>query len=139
VTKYLYGPSLDLLGMVKLDDFDRWDFELPLYFSADANSHIGVYFIPRVLFSRTTFKTTITEQPCGCPGGTNTPRVSVAQGRVDMMFYGATLGLRFGGWRVAALVELTVGNTEANPVIFGKRRALGGATVYPAGGLAITF
>ena len=55
------------------------------------------------------------------------------------MFYGATMGLRFGGWRVQALLELTVGNTEAVASIGTKKKQLGGATIQPAVGLGVSF
>lgn len=138
VSKYMLGTPIEgAFGGVKLDDFNRWDLEIPVYFNADWNSHIGVYFVPKFLWSRTTMKQTFLSRPCECQTGMEPEVVTNAQ--VDMMFYGATMGLRFGGWRVSGLLELTVGNTEATPVLFGKKRTLGGATIQPNVGLAVTF
>ncbi len=138
VSKYMLGNSIEgAFGGVRLDEFNRWDLEVPVYFNADWNSHIGVYFVPKFLYSRTTMRQTFLAKPCECSEGT-VPEV-VTQAKVDMMFYGATMGLRFGGWRVSGLLELTVGNTEASPVLFGKKRTLGGATIQPNVGLAVTF
>ena len=136
VSKYILGTPVSVVGGVKLDNFNRWDLEIPVYFSADWNSHIGVYFVPKVLLSRTTLTQTFPARPCSC-GGT-TPE-STSEASVNMMFYGATLGLRFGGWRVTGLLEATVGNTEAYPVIAGKKRSIGGATIQPNIGLAVSF
>ncbi len=138
VSKYMLGNAIEgKFGGVRLDEFNRWDLEVPVYFNADWNSHIGVYFVPKFLYSRTTMRQTFLEKPCDCAEGSQ-PEV-VTQAKVDMMFYGATMGLRFGGWRVSGMLELTVGQTEASPVLFGKKRSLGGATVQPNVGLAVTF
>ena len=92
----------------------------------------------RAGISRTTLTQTFTPRACSCAeGGMTAPEVS--EGVVNMMFYGATMGLRFGGWRVQGLLEMTVGNTEATPVIFGKKRSLGGATIQPNIGLGVSF
>ena len=138
VSKYMLPGQIDgAFGGVRLDEFNRWDVEVPVYFNADWNSHIGVYFVPKFLYSRTTMRQTFLAKPCDCSEGTQ-PETST-QAKVDMMFYGATMGLRFGGWRVSGLLEVTVGNTEASPVLFGKKRTLGGATIQPNIGLAVTF
>lgn len=138
VSKYmLNNPIEGPYGGFRLDEFNRWDFEVPVYFNADWNSHIGVYFVPKFLYSRTTLRQTLLSRPCECAEG-STGEVS-APGNIDMMFYGATLGLRFGGWRVTGMLELTVGNTESTPMLFGKKRNLGGATVQPNIGLAVSF
>jgi len=138
VSKYMLGSAIEAaFGGVRLDEFNRWDLEVPVYFNADWNSHIGVYFVPKFLYSRTTMRQTFLAKPCQCSEGM-VPEV-VTQAKVDMMFYGATLGLRFGGWRVSGMLEVTVGNTEASPVLFGKKRTLGGATIQPNIGLAVTF
>ena len=130
VSKYMLGQPIEgAFGGVRLDEFNRWDLEVPVYFNADWNSHIGVYFVPKFLYSRTTMRQTFLAKPCDCATGTE-PEVTT-QAKVDMMFYGATMGLRFGGWRVSGLLEVTVGNTEASPVLFGKKRTLGGATIQP--------
>ncbi len=139
LSKYMLGNQIEgQFGGVRLDDFNRWDLEVPVYFNADWNSHIGVYFVPKFLYSRTTMRQTFLSKPCECSEGTSEPETSTPA-RVDMMFYGATMGLRFGGWRVSGMIELTVGNTEATPVLFGKKRSLGGATIQPNVGLAVTF
>lgn len=139
VSKYMLNSPIEgAFGGFKLDDFNRWDLEVPVYFNADWNSHIGVYFVPKFLYSRTTLRQTQLAKPCECAEGGTQPEVS-SRAEIDMMFYGATLGLRFGGWRVSGMLELTVGNTEANPVLFGKKRSLGGATIQPNVGLAVTF
>ena len=138
VNKYMLGTPIEgAFGGVRLDEFNRWDIEVPVYFNADWNSHIGLYFVPKFIWSRTTMRQTFLSKPCDCASGME-PEVST-QAKVDMMFYGATLGIRFGGWRVSGLLELTVGNTEASPVLFGKKRTLGGATIQPNIGLAVTF
>ncbi len=139
VAKYMMNAPIEgAFGGVKLDDFNRWDLEVPVYFNADWNSHIGIYFVPKFLYSRTTMRQTFYARPCECAEGGTQPEV-VTRSSVDMMFYGATMGLRFGGWRVSGMLELTVGNTEASPVLFGKKRTLGGATIQPNVGLAVTF
>ena len=140
VSKYLIGnPINGQLSGVRIDDFNRWDLEIPVYFNADWNSHIGVYFVPKLLLSRTTMTTTFAARPCGCGDGTIAEPETRSAASVNMMFYGATMGLRFGGWRVQGLLEVTVGNTEATPMLFGKKRTLGGATIQPAVGLGVSF
>lgn len=137
VSKYIMNGPINGIG-VRLDNFNRWDLEIPVYFSADWNSHIGVYFVPKLLLSRTTLTQTFSGHSCGCQEmTTSAPETSDAL--VNMMFYGATLGLRFGGWRVTGLLEMTVGNTEAYGVLLGKKRSMGGATIQPNVGLAVSF
>ncbi len=137
VSKYFFSnPVMGALEKVKLAEFSRWDVEVPLYVSADFNPYFGLYFVPKYVYSHTTFELKLLElaQACSC----YEERLQLPA-KVDMHFVGATGGLRAGLPRLSFFAELTAGNTFVKPTIMGKPRDLGGVTLYPSIGLAGTF
>ena len=147
VSRHLFqSPVVEALEFVKLGDFERWDFEFPLYASVDFNPYFGLYASPKYIYGVTTMDEKLVEigdtvnsivdgQCCGDVIALDT-RIPA---RVDTHFVGATLGLRAGHPRVYGFLELTLGNTWADAQILGQRRQLGGFTVQPNLGLAVTI
>ncbi len=79
VSKQVFAPTVgDAMGTVKFDNFDRWDFEVPLIASIDVSRYFGIYGAVRYQFSRITFDqtvTTVTAGSCACnTGGHHPPR-----------------------------------------------------------------
>lgn len=140
VSKHLYNtPIGDMMGMVKLDHFNRWDFEVPLYVSIDVSRYFGVYGSGRYRFSYVSFDETVNYvSHCGCEEAPQHYTVTTPTKMVSH-FYGATAGIRVGSARFAWMLELTVGNTVAKTRLLGEDVELGGITIYPATGIALTF
>jgi hypothetical protein len=140
VSKQLFKPGVsDMYGSVTFDNFNRWDIEVPLYVSIDVSRYFGIYGGGRYQYSRITFDETVTQmQTCGCGGAPTLTQTKTASG-MTRHFYGATAGIRVGSARFAWMLELTVGNTVATANILGSDVQLGGITVYPATGIALTF
>ena len=139
VTKYIYPTSYDAFGAMKLDDFSRWDFEVPLYVSIDVSRYFGVYGAARYIYSRTNFDQHYKVQSASCCSDQPTVTDTVTKSRVDMHFGGGTMGMRVGNHRFSWMLELTIGVTRARTLLLGDIVDLGGLTIYPATGFALTF
>lgn len=137
-SKYLFkSPVLDLLDYVKMGDFSRWDAEAAVIVSHEFSKYVGIYGAPKYVFSRTTMDATLVRVTQETGGVVKTDVAVPAQ--VDMHFVGATAGLRAGIPQISFFVELTFGTTFARPTLLGQARELGGATLYPAAGLAVSL
>jgi len=137
-TKYIFAnPVVQLLDYVNMGNFDRYDLEVPVYISVDLGSHFGLYLVPKWIYSHVKFdeKLVSTAQECACHTGVDTTLPAT----VDVNFLGATAGLNAGWRRFKVFAEITAGHTFAKPFLFGKYRDLGGTTLYPSVGFAITF
>ncbi len=137
-TKYIFAnPVVQLLDYVDMGKFDRYDLEVPVYISVDLGSHFGLYLVPKWIYSHVTFDEKLVKlsQQCACHTGVDTTLPAT----VDVNFLGATAGLNAGWRRFKVFAEITAGHTFAKPMLFGKPRDLGGTTLYPSVGFAITF
>ncbi|MFN7135524.1 MAG: hypothetical protein ACK4N5_25860, partial [Myxococcales bacterium] len=141
-SRYLFrNPLFDALELVRIDDFSRWDFEVPLLFSAEygriAMGYTGLKYIhTRFRLDQTLYALQGTATLLGAPVLTD----SVA---TPMHFYGAVFGAGMGYQHVFLLVELNVGYVWLRPRLYSfvddavRPRNLGGLTVYPAIGLVV--
>ncbi len=140
VSKQLFAPAVgDMMGMIRLDHFNRWDVEIPLYVSIDVSRYFGVYGAGRYRYTTMTFDqhvSTVTD--CGCGTG---PQHSTVTTKSSMQshFYGATAGMRVGSARFSWMLEITLGHTNAKTYLLGEEVEMGGLTFYPATGIALTF
>jgi len=129
------SPVLDLLKIVKIDDFSRWDVEVPLYLSTDFGDILRLYAAPKYVYSRTKLDQTLinfAEQ------GRDVSGFDVGlPAKVKSEFVGSTFGVSLGYKYVHVFAEITGGYTFCKPELFGLQRNLGGATFYPAVGIAI--
>jgi hypothetical protein len=128
------SPVFDVLEIVKINDFSRWDLEVPLYISTDFGDIFRLYAAPKYVYS----KTHIDEQLVNyAEQGKNVSGFDVRlPADVKSEFVGSTLGLSLGYKYVHVFAEITSGYTFCKPEVFGQRRNLGGATFYPAVGIA---
>lgn len=138
VTRYvLQSPVLELLELVQVDDFSRWDLEVPLYFSQETGGIFKLYASPKYIFSHTTLDERLVEFSGGASSVTGLdlqlPMV------VRSHFVGVTGGFAIGFKYAHLYLELTAGNTFCNVDVLGSNRALGGLTIYPAAGLGLEF
>ncbi|HEX8818558.1 MAG TPA: hypothetical protein VF794_01430 [Archangium sp.] len=135
VSRHLFkSPVLDALEMVQIDDFSRWDFEVPLYMSMDFGDIFKLYAAPKFIHSRTKLDQKLVDYS---QFGKDVTGFDIAlPGRVTSNFFGTTVGFALGYKYVHLFAELTTGYTDCRPVLFGQKRDLGGVTLYPSVGLA---
>lgn len=128
------SPVLDALELVKVDDFSRWDLEVPVYLSMDLGDIFKLYAAPKYIYSRTSLDAKLVDYS---QSGKDVSGFDLAlPAQVASHFYGASVGFALGYKYVHLYAELTAGYTDCRPVIFGERRDLGGVTLYPSVGLA---
>ncbi|WP_224363291.1 hypothetical protein [Hyalangium versicolor] len=128
------SPVLDVMKIVKVDDFKRYDIEVPLYMSTDFGDILRLYAAPKYVYSRTSLDEKLVnyaEQGKDVSGfDASLPAT------VKSEFVGSTLGVSVGYKYVHLFAEITGGYTFCKPLLFGETRNLGGATFYPAVGIA---
>jgi hypothetical protein len=147
ISRYIFtSPLVEALDYVKLGDFDRWDFEFPIYASVDLNPYFGLYLNPKYVFSHTTLDeelVAISEVVNGVAQGQCCGEVIALDTRlpraVDMHFWGATVGLKAGHPKVYGFLELTVGYARAEAFLLGQKRELGGLMLQPNLGVAFAW
>jgi hypothetical protein len=129
------SPVLDLLKIIQVDNFKRYDVEVPLYISTDFGDILRLYAAPKYVYSHTSLDEKLinyAEQGKDVSGFDASLPVSVKS-----QFVGSTFGVSVGYKYVHVFAELTGGYTFCNPTLFGLQRNLGGATFYPAVGIAL--
>lgn len=138
VSRYMFkGMVFDALEYVHLDDFSRWDLEVPLYGSVEFGEVLKLFGSFKYLYSRTTFDENLVYLTDAASGATGVElRLPT---RVDTHFAGVSAGLAVGFRHVHVLFELSGGYTVCNPEVLGQKRSLGGLTLYPAAGLALSL
>ncbi|HYO60002.1 hypothetical protein [Archangium sp.] len=136
VSRHLFKSSvLDVLEIVKIDEFSRWDVEVPVYLSMDLGDIFKLYAVPKYIYSRTSLDSKLVDIS---QSGQDVTGFDLAlPARVSSHFFGASLGFALGYKYVHLYAELTGGYTDCRPIIFGQRRDLGGVTLYPSVGIAI--
>ena len=135
-SRYLFSNLLfDALDFVQMNDFSRWDLEVPVYLSYEWGYIWRVYASPKYHYSRTSFDATLvnTSAQAGNISGLDLSLPS----EVSVHFFGATVGAMVGYRYVWVALELTGGYTHCRPFVFGQRRDLGGATFYPSIGVVV--
>lgn len=135
-SRHLFKSSvLDALEIVKIDEFSRWDLEVPVYLSMDLGDIFKLYAAPKYIYSRTSLDSRLVDISQSGQDVTGFDLSMPAE--VSSHFYGASLGFALGYKYVHLYAELTGGYTDCRPVIFGQQRDLGGVTLYPSVGIAI--
>ncbi|MCP3138099.1 hypothetical protein [Pyxidicoccus xibeiensis] len=132
---FFSSPVLDVLEVVELDDFSRYDVEVPLYLSMDFGDIFKLYGAPKYVYSRTRLDQRLVDY--SRQGKPVTGFDATLPATVGSHFLGSTVGLAVGYRYVHVFAELTGGYITCNPVLFGAERNLGGVTVFPAFGVAV--
>jgi|GEM_PF-931212 len=135
VSRHLFkSPVLDALEIVQINEFSRWDLEVPVYVSLDLGDIFKLYGAPKYIYSRTSLDSRLVDYS---QGGQDVTGFDVGlPARVSSHFVGASVGVALGFRYVHVYAELTGGYNACRPVLFGQERNLGGVTLYPAVGLA---
>ncbi len=138
VSRYIFdNPVFDVLDYVQLADFSRWDFEVPLIASFELGDILQFYGAAKYLYSRTSLDANLVNYS---EQATNITGLDISlPSLVHTHFIGATVGIGAGYKWIHLMLELTGGYTHSQPILFGKRRDLGGATLYPAAGISLKF
>ncbi|RKH37100.1 hypothetical protein [Corallococcus sicarius] len=135
VSKHLFsGAVLDVLEVVQLGDFNRWDVEVPLYMSAEYGDVFKLYGAPKYVYSHTRLDPELVDfSQQGAP--VTGFDVSLPT-TVSSHFVGSTVGIALGYRYVHIYAEMTGGYVFCKPNIFGAKRDIGGMTFLPSIGLA---
>jgi hypothetical protein len=128
------SPVLDALEIVQIDEFSRWDLEVPLYLSMDLGDVFKLYAAPKYIYSRTSLDSKLVDVSQAGQDVTGFDLSLPAE--VTSHFYGASVGIALGYKYVHVYAELTGGYTDCRPVVFGQQREMGGVTLYPSIGIA---
>lgn len=126
VSKALYsGLVFDVLERLDVNDYSRWNLEVPVLFGKRLGDVGHVWFGPKYVASRYSVDASL--QDFGV--------VPTTTGWIH--HFGAFAGAGIGYKSVFLFGELTVAKMWAEPTIFGQKVDLGGIVVVPAGGLMI--
>ncbi len=132
---FFSSPVLDVLEVVQMNDFSRYDIEVPLYVSADFGDILKLYGAPKYVYSHTRLDQRLVDY--SRQGAPVTGFDATLPATVNSHFVGSTVGLSLGYRYVYLFAELTGGYVICNPTLFGAERKLGGVTFFPSFGLAI--
>ncbi|MFY0577373.1 hypothetical protein ACN28S_26365 [Cystobacter fuscus] len=123
---------LDALEIVQIDEFSRWDLEVPVYLSLDLGDIFKLYGAPKYIYSSTSLDSRLVDYS---NSGQDVSGFDVRlPAQVSSHFVGASVGFALGFRYVHLFAELTAGYSSCRPVLFGQERDLGGVIVYPAVG-----
>ncbi|RKH46350.1 hypothetical protein [Corallococcus llansteffanensis] len=135
VSKHLFsGAVLDVLEVVQLGDFSRFDVEVPLYLSAEYGDVFKLYGAPKYVYSHTRMDPELVD--FSKQGAPVTGFDVSLPATVSSHFVGSTVGIALGYRYVHIYAELTGGYAFCRPNIFGAKRDIGGMTFLPSFGLA---
>lgn len=126
VSKALYsGLVFDVLEKLDIDDYSRWNVEVPVIFGKRLGDVGHVWFGPKYVLSRYSVDASLQ----------NVGVVPTTSGTFHHLagFVGAGVGYK----HVFLFGELTIAKMWAKPEIFGEKVDLGGIVVVPAVGLMI--
>ncbi|WP_426752357.1 hypothetical protein [Myxococcus sp. Y35] len=132
---FFSSPVLDVLEVVEMGDFSRYDVEVPLYLSADWGDIFKLYAAPKYIYSRTRLDARLVDY--AQQGKPVSGFDASLPATVGSHFFGSTVGLAVGYRYVHLYAELTAGYFRSRPQLFGMERDLGGVTLMPSVGLAI--
>jgi hypothetical protein len=126
VSKSLYsGFVFSALEFLNIDDYSRWNIEVPAIFGKRLGNLGHVWFGPKYVYSHYTVDASLQ----------NVSITPTTSGSIHHFgaFGGAGLGYKY----VFAFVELTVMQMLAKPEIFGQKTDLGGIVVVPSFGVML--
>jgi hypothetical protein len=126
ISKTLYsGFVFDALEFLHIDDYSRWNLEVPVIFGSRLGNFGHAWFGPKYIYSHYSVDASLK----------NVGIVSETSGSIHHIgaFGGAGLGYKY----VFVFLELTIANMFAKPEIFGQKTDLGGIVVVPALGLML--
>jgi hypothetical protein len=143
VSKYLFSnPVFEWLDYVKISNFSRWDFEVPLLYSFEYRRSFMLYCGAKYIYTRFSLDENLFNLQQKVADLADQPAV-VDKVSSNMHFFGSVIGLGGGYKRVFLFTELNYGYVWARPELYSfidkqkKQRNLGGVTLYPAIGIVV--
>lgn len=127
VHHFFDGLLFDVLELIEIDDFSRWDIEVPVLFGRSIGDWGTVWGGPKYVFARYSLDAAIMDA-----GG-----VESSDGSIH--YIGGFAGFAAGYRWVRVFTELTVMNMFAEPVILGEPTDIGGVIVVPSAGLMVRW
>ena len=121
------GLAFDLLDKLHVDDFSRWDLEVPIIFGRKFGTWGRLWLGPKYDFGRYHIDAKIV----------NVAKTRTADGPIH--YVGGFVGFSAGYKWLHAFVELTVMDMIATPTIQDRKVDIGGIVVVPAFGLSADF
>lgn len=126
LSKSLYnGLIFDLFDQLQINDYSRWNLEVPLIFGSRLSDYGHVWFGPKYIYSHYSVDASLK----------NIGIVPEQSGSIHHI--GGFGGVAVGYKAAFVFLELTVAKMFANPEIFGQETDLGGIIVVPAFGLML--
>lgn len=126
ISKALYsGFIFDLLDQLKINDYSRFNIEVPIVFGTRLGDFGHVWFGPKYIYSHYSLDASLQ----------NVGIVPETSGSIHHL--GGFGGIAVGYKVFFLFAELTVAKMWAKPEIFGQATDLGGITVMPAFGLML--
>jgi len=142
-SRYMFGGVVfDVLEWIKIDDFSRWDFELPVLYSWEYKQFFTFHAGAKYVYTRFSLDPNFVELQNRLATTVSTPRVT-DQVDSNMHFLGGLAGISAGYKYVFVMLELTAGYSWARPSVYSfidgqtSERNLGGVTLYPSIGLVL--
>ncbi len=126
ISKALYnGFVFDALDYLHLNDYSRWNIEVPVIFGSRLGDFGHAWFGPKYVFSHYSVDASLQ----------NVGVVPETSGTIHHL--GAFGGVGLGYKVIFVFLELTIAKMFAEPEIFGQKTDLGGIIVVPAGGIML--
>lgn len=126
VSKALYsGFVFDALEFLHIDDYSRWNLEVPVIFGSRLGDFGHVWFGPKYVYSHYSLDASLK----------NTGVVQETSGSIHHL--GGFAGIGVGYKVVFLFLEMTVMDMIAKPEIFGQKTDLGGLVIVPSFGLML--
>jgi hypothetical protein len=121
------GPVFDVLEYLQIDDFSRWDLEVPLILGRSLGPLGKVWFGPKLVVSRVELDAALANVD------------STLALEETLRYVGGFGGLALGYRDILVFAELSVMHLTASAVVLGDQVDLGGLIVVPSGGVMARF
>jgi hypothetical protein len=143
-SKYTFkGLVFDVLDMVDLGNFSRWDFEVPVLYSYERGEWLQAYLGAKYMISFFSYDENLMELQNRVASHAGLEAPPLEHRKSTMHFVGGVGGVGLGYKYAFLFLELTAGYTMARPSIYSfvdretRERKLGGFTLYPSVGLVL--
>lgn len=142
-SKYLFNNAVfEALEYVKLDNFSRWDFEVPLLYSWEYRRFFVFYTGLKYTYSMFELDENLYEIQKHVANMADLPPIT-DRVRSGMHMFGGTIGLGGGYKWIWIYTELSMAYVHLRPSLYSfadgktKERNLDGFSIYPAIGIVV--
>jgi hypothetical protein len=132
------NPLVTALDFVNMGGFSRFDVEATGLYTINARDQVRLYGGPKAVYTRFEFDERAFKFGNAATDFAGLPPLAGSL-HDTMWFFGGVGGLAATYKRATVYTELNAGYTRLRPELFGKKRNLGGLTLYPAVGVGFAF